>query len=123
MADLSVLKNIVRTGRVSSVQRRDADPPASRSRTRGNRRLYPGELKVIKNPAVHSGKGSGARGRRAKAAEAVKRHFADHSHAVKIAPWLPSPGDYVFMPVYPDGRRRRVRDWRDINNGAYRELG
>lgn len=25
--------------------------------------------------------------------------------------------------AYPDGRRRRVRDWRDINNGAYRELG
>ena len=27
--------------------------------------------------------------------------FADHSHAVTIAPWLPSPGDYVLCLYIP----------------------
>ena len=27
--------------------------------------------------------------------------FAGHSHAVKISPWLPSPGDYVLCIYLP----------------------
>jgi len=114
MADLSVLKNIVRTGRVSSVNAGNRTARVT-FEDKGQSPLVSGELKVIKNPPFIPAKGAAQR-TESESGGSGEAAFAAHSHAVKIAPWLPSP-------VYPDGRRRRVRDWRDINNGAYRELG
>lgn len=121
MADLSVLKNIVRTGRVSSVNAGNRTARVT-FEDKGQSPLVSGELKVIKNPPFIPAKGAAQR-TESESGGSGEAAFAAHSHAVKIAPWLPSAGRLCFMPVYPDGRRRRVRDWRDINNGAYRELG
>ena len=119
MADLSVLKNIVRTGRVSSVNAGNRTARVT-FEDKGQSPLVSGELKVIKNPPFIPAKGaaqrteseSGGSGR-------LCRPFARRQNSPVVA----VAGRLCFMPVYPDGRRRRVRDWRDINNGAYRELG
>ena len=121
MADLSVLKNIVRTGRVSSVNAGNRTARVT-FEDKGAIAACVGRTKGHQEPPFIPAKGAAQR-TESESGGSGEAAFAAHSHAVKIAPWLPSPGDYVFMPVYPDGRRRRVRDWRDINNGAYRELG
>ena len=66
MADLSVLKNIVRTGRVSSVNAGNRTARVT-FEDKGQSPLVSGELKVIKNRQREQ-----HRGRKAKAAEAVK---------------------------------------------------
>lgn len=99
MADLSVLKNIVRTGRVSSVNAGNRTARVT-FEDKGQSPLVSGELKVIKNPPFIPQR-ERHRGRKAKAAEAVKPPLPAHSHAVKIAPWLPSPGDYVLCLYIP----------------------
>ena len=78
MADLSVLKNIVRTGRVSSVNAGNRTARVT-FEDKGQSPLVSGELKVIKNPPFIPAKGFSCsrqterhRGRKAKAAEAVK---------------------------------------------------
>ena len=60
MADLSVLKNIVRTGRVSSV---NAGTRTARVtfEDKGQSPLVSGELKVIKNPPFIPAKGAAQR--------------------------------------------------------------
>ena len=108
MADLSVLKNIVRTGRVSSVNAGNRTARVT-FEDKGQSPLVSGELKVIKNPPFIPAKGAAQR------TESESGGSGEAAFAVA--------GRLCFMPVYPDGRRRRVRDWRDINNGAYRELG
>ena len=70
MADLSVLKNIVRTGRVSSVNAGNRTARVT-FEDKGQSPLVSGELKVIKNPRSFRQR-ERHRGRRAKAAEAVK---------------------------------------------------
>ena len=87
MADLSVLKNIVRTGRVSSVNAGNRTARVT-FEDKGQSPLVSGELKAAQRTESERG-GSG---------EAA---FAAHSHAVKIAPWLPSPGDYVLCLYIP----------------------
>lgn len=99
MADLSVLKNIVRTGRVSSV---NAGTRTARVtfEDKGQSPLVSGELKVIKNPPFIPAKGAAQR-TESESGGSGEAAFADHSHAVKIAPWLPSPGDYVLCLYIP----------------------
>ena len=70
MADLSVLKNIVRTGRVSSVNAGNRTARVT-FEDKGQSPLVSGELKVIKNPPFIPER-ERHRGRKAKAAEAVK---------------------------------------------------
>ena len=70
MADLSVLKNIVRTGRVSSVNAGNRTARVT-FEDKGQSPLVSGELKVIKNPPFIPAR-ERHRGRKAKAAEAVK---------------------------------------------------
>lgn len=99
MSELSVLKNIVRTGWVSSVNAAERTA-ASRSKTRAKtccfRQL---ENCFEKPPFIPAGKvpqrtetESGGSGDAA---------FAAHSHAVVITPWLPSPGDFVLCIYIP----------------------
>lgn len=99
MADLSVLKNIVRTGRVSSV---NAGTRTARVtfEDKGQSPLVSGELKVIKNPPFIPAKGAAQR-TESESGGSGEAAFADHSHAVKTAPWLPSPGDYVLCLYIP----------------------
>ena len=99
MSELSVLKNIVRTGKVSSVD------PANRTarvtfEDKGQEPIVSGNLKVIKTPPFIPAKDvvqqteteSGGSGDAA---------FAPHTHKVVIKPWLPSPGDYVLCIYLP----------------------
>ena len=95
MADLSVLKNIVRTGRVSSV-----NAGTRTARVTFESPLVSGELKVIKNPPFIPAKGAEQR-TESESGGSGEAAFAAHSHAVKIAPWLPSPGDYVLCLYIP----------------------
>lgn len=94
MADLSVLKNIVRTGRVSSVNAGNRTARVT-FEDKGQSPLVSGELKVIKNPPFIPAKGAAQR-TESESGGSGEAAFAAHSHAVKIAPWLPSPGDYVL---------------------------
>ena len=118
MADLSVLKNIVRTGRVSSVNAGNRTARVT-FEDKGQSPLVSGELKVIKNPPFIPAKGAAQRTESESGGSRLCRPFARRQNSPVVA----VAGRLCFMPVYPDGRRRRVRDWRDINNGAYRELG
>lgn len=98
MSDLSVLKNIVRTGKVSSVDK--ANRTARVTFEDKGQIIVSGELKVIKNPPFipakdvpqqteETGGGSG------------DAAFEKHKHKVIITPWLPSPGDYVLCIYIP----------------------
>lgn len=90
MSDLNVLKNIVRTGVVSSVNAGNRTARVTFS-DKGEKPIVSGELKVIKNPPFIPAK------------DAPQRTETDsaHSHAVTIKPWLPSPGDYVLCVYLP----------------------
>ena len=99
MADLSVLKNIVRTGRVSSVNAGNRTARVT-FEDKGQSPLVSGELKVIKNPPFIPAKGAAQR-TESESGGSGEAAFAAHSHAVKIAPWLPSPGDYVLCLYIP----------------------
>lgn len=99
MADLSVLKNIVRTGRVSSVNAENRTARVT-FEDKGQSPLVSGELKVIKNPPFIPAKGAAQR-TESESGGSGEAAFAAHSHAVKIAPWLPSPGDYVLCLYIP----------------------
>lgn len=121
MADLSVLKNIVRTGRVSSVNAGNRTARVT-FEDKGQSPLVSGELKVIKNPPFIPAKGAAQR-TEAESGGSGEAAFARPFARRQNSPVVAVAGRLCFMPVYPDGRRRRVRDWRDINNGAYRELG
>lgn len=56
--------------------------------------------KVIKNPPFIPAKGAEQR-TESESGGSGEAAFAAHSHAVKIAPWLPSPGDYVLCLYIP----------------------
>lgn len=99
MADLSVLKNIVRTDRVSSVNAGNRTARVT-FEDKGQSPLVSGELKVIKNPPFIPAKGAAQR-TESESGGSGEAAFASHSHAVKIAPWLPSPGDYVLCLYIP----------------------
>ncbi len=99
MADLSVLKNIVRTGRVSSVNAGNRTARVT-FEDKGQSPLVSGELKVIKNPPFIPAKGAAQR-TESESGGSGEAAFAAHSHAVKIATWLPSPGDYVLCLYIP----------------------
>lgn len=99
MSELSVLKNIVRTGWVSSVNAAERTARVT-FKDKGEKPVVSGNLKVLKNPPfIPAGKvpqrtetESGGSGDAA---------FAAHSHAVVITPWLPSPGDFVLCIYIP----------------------
>ena len=84
MADLSVLKNIVRTGRVSSVNAGNRTARVT-FEDKGQSPLVSGELKVIKNPPFIPAKGAAQR-TESESGGSGEAAFAAHSHAVKIAP-------------------------------------
>ena len=91
MSELSVLKNIVRTGWVSSVNEAERTARVT-FRDKGQEPIVSGTLKVLKNAPQRTEEESGGGGDAA---------FASHSHAVIIKPWLPSPGDYVLCIYLP----------------------
>lgn len=82
MADLSVLKNIVRTGRVSSVNAGNRTARVT-FEDKGQSPLVSGELKVIKNPPFIPAKGAAQR-TESESGGSGEAAFAAHSHAVKI---------------------------------------
>lgn len=100
MDELTVLKNIVRTGWVSSVN--TADRTARVTFQDKGEAFVSGPLKVIKNPPFIPAGGvpqqteeeSGGSG---------DASFESHAHKVKISPWLPSAGDFVLCVYLPNG--------------------
>ena len=98
MGEASVYKNIVRTGWVSSVNA--ADRTARVTFKDMGTTFVSGPLKVIQNPPFIPAKGAAQR-TESESGGSGEAAFAAHSHAVKIAPWLPSPGDYVLCLYIP----------------------
>ena len=99
MADLSVLKNIVRTGRVSSVNAGNRTARVT-FEDKGQSPLVSGALKVIKNPPFIPAKDV-VQETQTESGGSGDASFASHTHKVKISPWLPSPGDYVLCLYIP----------------------
>jgi hypothetical protein len=100
MDDLTVLKNIVRIGWVSSVNAGDRTARVT-FKDKGET-FVSGALKIIKNAPFIPAKdvtqeteaASGGSGDAA---------FASHKHNVVIKPWLPNVGDFVLCIYLPDG--------------------
>lgn len=99
MGEYSVLKNIVRTGRVSSV---NAEKRTARVifADKGQDPLVSGELKVIQNPPFIPAKDTPQQTEE-KSGGSGDAEFASHAHAITVSPWLPSPGDYVLCLYLP----------------------
>ncbi|WP_298029356.1 hypothetical protein [uncultured Dysosmobacter sp.] len=98
MDDITLLKNIVRTGWVSSVNK--AERTARVTFKDKVRTFVSGELKVLKNPPFipdydvpqRTEYESGGAGDAA---------FENHKHDLIIKPWLPKPGDFVLCIYIP----------------------
>ena len=99
MSELSILKNIVRVGWVSSVNAAERTARVT-FRDKGQSPVVSGNLKVLKNPPFIPAKGAAQR-TESESGGSGEAAFAAHSHAVKIAPWLPSPGDFVLCIYLP----------------------
>lgn len=102
--DLTILKNIVRIGTVSSV-----DIPSRTARVvfrdkqdADGRPLVSGQLKVLKNPPfipyVNMRQETEAKG-----GGSGDAAFESHKHDVIITPWLPAVGDLVLCLYLPQG--------------------
>lgn len=92
------MKNIVRTGWVSSV-----DPGTRTARVTFKdkaKTFVSGPLKVIKNPPFIPAAGV-TQETEAEGGGSGDAAFATHKHNVTISPWLPSPGDFVLCIYIP----------------------
>lgn len=99
MSDYSVLKNIVRTGRVSSVNAAERTARVI-FEDKGQEPLVSGELKVIQNPPFIPAKDVPQQTENASGGSG-DAEFAPHVHAITVSPWLPLPGDYVLCLYLP----------------------
>lgn len=100
MDELTALKNIVRTGWVSSVNA--ADRSARVTFQDKGETFVSGPLKVLKNPPFIPACGVPQQ-TEAKGGESDGTSFESHVHAVKISPWLPAPGNFVLCIYLPNG--------------------
>lgn len=100
MDELTVLKNIVRTGWVSSVN--TADRTARVTFQDKGDTFVSGPLKVLKNPPFIPTDG-GPQQTEAKGGGSGEASFESHAHAVKISPWVPAAGDFVLCIYLPNG--------------------
>ena len=98
MNDLTILKNIVRTGWVSSVN--TAARTARVTFKDKGKTIVSGELKVIKSPPFIPAKGV-TQQTEEKGGGSGDAAFETHAHNVTISPWLPSPGDYLLCIYIP----------------------
>lgn len=99
MSELSILKNIVRVGWVSSVNAAERTARVT-FRDKGQSPVVSGNLKVLKNPPFIPAKDAPQR-TETESGGSGDAAFAGHSHAVIIRPWLPSPGDFVLCIYLP----------------------
>lgn len=100
--ELTVLKNIVRTGWVSSVN--NTDRTARVTFKDKGQDLVSGPLKVLKNPPfVEVEKTTLAYGVEEAEGHTHEGITESHTHSVTICPWLPSPGDFVLCIFLPNG--------------------
>lgn len=99
MSELSILKNIVRVGWVSSVNTAERTARVT-FRDKGQSPIVSGNLKVLKNPPFIPEKDAPQR-TETESGGSGDAAFEAHSHAVIIRPWLPSPGDFVLCIYLP----------------------
>ncbi|MEA5041382.1 MAG: hypothetical protein VB053_02460 [Oscillibacter ruminantium] len=100
MDELTALKNIVRTGWVSSVNA--TERTARVTFEDKGQTLVSGPLKVLKNaPFIPAG--GVIQQTEAAAGGSGDAAFESHTHKIKISPWLPSPGDFVLCIYLPNG--------------------
>ena len=94
MDEMTILKNIVRVGWVSSVN--SGERTARVTFEDKGTPFVSGPLKVLKNaPFIPGGETEAKSGGSGEAA------FESHTHGLKISPWLPSPGDFVLCIYLP----------------------
>lgn len=84
--ELTVLKNIVRVGTISSVNAKDR---TARVNFADKNNLVSGALKILKTPPLVTVKNTSLP--------------EEHGHEVTISPWLPSVGDLVLCIYLPNG--------------------
>lgn len=99
--ELTVLKNIVRVGTVSSV---NAENRTARVNFVDKNNLVSGQLKILKNtPYVTVEKVTLTYGVEEASGHTHTGKTEGHTHEVKISPWLPSVGDLVLCIYLPNG--------------------
>lgn len=96
MDKFTTLKNMVRTGWVSSVNAGDRTARVS-FHDKGET-FVSGTLKVLKNPPFLPAGGTAQ-----KTGPPVSGEIVNHSHTLTIAPWMPVPGDFVLCLYLPNG--------------------
>lgn len=99
MNDEKILRNIVRVGVVSSVNKAERTARVA-FYDKGEKPFVSGELKVLKSPPFIPAKDVPQR-TEPESGGSGDAAFASHSHAVTITPWLPSPGDSVLCLYVP----------------------
>lgn len=99
MDELTVLKNIVRAGWVSSVNA--AERTARVTFKDKGKPFVSGPLKVLKNaPFIPAG--NTVQQTEAESGGSGDASFQSHTHKIKISPWLPSAGDFVLCIYLPN---------------------
>ncbi|WP_113673759.1 hypothetical protein [Vallitalea guaymasensis] len=83
LTELTVLKNIVRVGTVSSI---DQSTRTARVKFTDKKNLISGPLKILKCSPVIS-----------------IQTVSDHTHETTIKPWIPSIGELVLCIYLPNG--------------------
>ena len=93
-----VIRNIVRTGTVSSVNEKERTARVT-FKDKGQT-FVSGELKVLKNAPFIPAKDSPQQTQERSGGSGYAA-FSSHTHGLTISPWLPSPGDYVLCLYIP----------------------
>lgn len=99
MSELSVLKNIGPNGHRLFVNAGNRTARVT-FRTREKADCF-GRTESSEKCAIHSRRRTRLQRTETESGGSGDAAFAGHSHAVKISPWLPSPGDYVLCIYLP----------------------
>lgn len=103
-SDLTILKNIIRAGTVSSVDaaNRTARVKFADKQTANGEPFISAPLKVIQNPPFIPGKDV-TQETELKGGGSGMSAYEEHKHELIIRPWLPSVGQFVLCVFLPNG--------------------
>ena len=102
--ELTILKNIVRIGTVSSVDggNRTARVTFADKQDTEGKPLISGPLKVIQNPPSIPGN-SQTNQTQPQGGGSGEAAYESHTHGLVISPWLPYVGQFVLCIYLPNG--------------------
>lgn len=102
--DLTILKNIVRVGTVSSVDGASRTARVAFADKQGAKGepFISAPLKVMQNPPFIPGNGV-IQETQPKSGGSGEAAFEEHAHGLTIRPWLPHVGQFVLCIFLPNG--------------------